>query len=265
MTDTHTLAPDAASILATLSPGAKAQGLATLRNAGFTVEEAVIATAKPGDVAKPVTSKTSIINQSADLIAVDKQQAAWQNLYDNGTLDKAMVIEEAKKAGFLINVHGAAPQAAVAPEAVKDAALSGPKEGASAYHLQYENAGDVAPDELAAFDGEVRTMFAGLQLPVFLAQPTLTGFLQSAAQFPEDMKPEALQLRLAEEGVRVRRLGDHTELARLANLGQEAIKKVAPALHADLYERHAFHTAEGFNGLVIIGRILDQRTKSNGK
>jgi hypothetical protein len=132
------------------------------------------------------------------------------------------------------------------------------------YELSYgsENANAVSPDELQAYDREVRSAFYSGGVPKSLAQGLLTAITQTTASYPEEMSEAARKMRFAEEGHRLKALSnsDGAEVTRLATLAYNALPK---DFRETVDEQFGWHSAESQNALAAVGRALEYR-KSKG-
>jgi ABC-type transport system substrate-binding protein len=251
-----------ATAFAGLSPESQATAHEQLSKAGYDVSK--LSVAKPAVLAPAVGE----VAHKPDATLV----AHWRNLYENGTLDKAMVARQAAKVGIDLTQDPAAEAAmlnvtkAAQVEAEAQAAIATPASAAD-YQLEWPNARDLDATALKAQDSFMRAGFHATGVPANLAQPLAQALIETAKQYISKLDPKyatdddiereqlAFKIKALEEGARVRAL-NMPDIARLAEVAMVAMPK---AFRAQLENLHSMTSANAFAALAGIGRAIEAR------
>lgn len=184
-------------------------------------------------------------------LSKDAQAAAYQKLFDEGTIDRATIVAEAARAG--IQIRGADGQFIAAP---------GANYQAPDISLNYAGLPGIAetpPEDFAAFNAQAVTAFGALGVSQSTAQQAIESFVCTADAMPDGpVDEDAMRAKWEIEGGIINGLSDAANIKRLATIGEEALKKVAPDFYATLNEAFAFHSASAQLALAQIGRAVER-------
>jgi hypothetical protein len=266
------LTPDGqASLEASLSKaGASAEYLASLKG-GKTAAPAEKPAALPFANGKPATADPSLLLPAtqAGHLSYETKLAAFQKM--QGIVPDEQIAAAAKAEG--INPADLKIAAPAEPEKLtlaqaneRLAATSGPLAASQSpsdhsFTLDRQFTDGLEPNEVADIDAMFRTALHGATIPISLGQGIVSEAMR-AANLYEGMSPEQATMKYAEEGAKLRRLGNVDQItangeyawARLPNAFQEAATK-----------DRLFHTADAYNALANAGAAMKARDARQGK
>lgn len=199
----------------------------------------------------PDKTQGPIINASLGVaLSGDAQQRAYQTAFDHAT-DKGAVLAEAHRAGVQIK----------APNG-QFLAADGVEGNVMAYNFKYNGAEELDPGDLQAFDAVAKSGMSALHIPQDLAQSALTAWVDTANALPDEATDEELAAIFEREGTMIRGLENGPEVIRLSQVGDEALRKSAPNLHAAISTGWGFHSASSILALSRLGAHIERSRKS---
>jgi hypothetical protein len=246
------ISPLTAEAYASLDPRAQATAAEALKKAGYATDKLTVKPAAETKAAPGVTDSAGL--------------ARWRYMQDHSTLDPAMIVREAAKAGYDLTVTKAQEDATAGVMAAQAKAASEAKaiaapEAATGYRIDYGEHGK--RDDLAKINSDFTANFLKAGVPATQATALARALLDSqqtyiskldaryATQDDVDREQAAMKAHMIEEGSRIKSLST-PDLIRLADIGEKALPRA-------WYDSKSFHTAEAYAQLANLGRVIEQR------
>lgn len=220
---------------------------------------------------KPATADPSLLPPptAAGNLSYEVKVAAFQKM--QGIVPAEQIAAAAKAEGIdlkdlQIAAPGAEPEKLTLAQANERlAATSGPLAASQSprdhnFTLDRQFTDGLKPDEVVEIDALFRNALHESTIPLSLGQGVVSEAMR-AANIYEGMSPEQAQLKYADEGAKLRRLGNVDQI--MAN-GEYAWAKLPAAFKEAATKDRLFHTADAYNALANAGaamRARDARSK----
>jgi hypothetical protein len=213
----------------------------------------------------PAAPTPSAANTAAGHILVQERIAAFQKLRAAGVDDATLQKAAAEEGIAWSDVAKDASAAPAEPMTLQDANerlaqgsdFDAPAQSADDFHFTFDrqHIEGLAPDEVR----DIRDMWANAlheaAVPLNLGQ-SIVAEAMTAADLYEGMAPAQAQLKYAEEGGKLRRMGNVNTITANAEYAWQRL----PAGFKEIATKHRlFHTADAYNALANAGAMMKAR------